>query len=85
MCGIDIIESSGIRKSPTSIKLDDKMLLVDSIALYHVILKCKPELNQFMLGLRTLGTLDEIQNHPDLFEILFVAGVNFWYIYMYKY
>uniref|UniRef100_A0A8C8RUK1 G2/M-phase specific E3 ubiquitin protein ligase n=1 Tax=Pelusios castaneus TaxID=367368 RepID=A0A8C8RUK1_9SAUR len=48
--------------------LCDKDLLVNDILIYHVIKRVLSPFESFKQGLKTLGVLDKIQMHPDVFS-----------------
>ena len=45
--------------------------IIQSIVMYEVISKRKMALDQLRKGLTTLGVLDEMLKHPNLFENVF--------------
>lgn len=59
------------KKPSTAITLEDKVTVVNSISLHHVILKTKAEIDQFADGLSCLGTKKIIMKYPDLIERFF--------------
>lgn len=44
------------------IRLQDKNIIVQALAMHHLILKCKAELDQLKNGLQTLGVAAAIRN-----------------------
>ena len=53
------------------VTLCDVDTMVRTIALHHVLLKAKAEMDQFMQGLNALGVLTAMKALPDLFEAYF--------------
>ena len=45
-----------------------------TLVLHHVLLKCKAELGQFAQCLNSLGVLEEVKSHPELFRDYFLAN-----------
>lgn len=60
----------------TEVNLEEKDDIFQTIALQCVILQCKPELDQLIEGLQSLGVHDQIISHAKLFEECFVQGSN---------
>ena len=58
----------GITKQSTSVTMEDKVTIVQSITLHHVLLKSKAEVDQFAEGLSCLGTKSFITKYPNLFR-----------------
>ena len=58
----------GVTKPSTSISLDDKMEIVQAVALHYVILWSKAELDQFAEGLASCGILMAIMLHKEFFH-----------------
>lgn len=67
----DIFLNSGYSKPITAVKLSDRDNLLKTIKLHHCLLRMKADIDQFQLGLATLGVGDAIKAHPQLFEPLF--------------
>ena len=55
-------------------RVKDREHLCSSIKLYHVILKCKAEMDQLIDGMKTFGLLSEICRNESIFKPLFVAS-----------
>ena len=51
--------------------LDLKPLLLSTILDFHLMLKVKASMDQFLEGLQTLGVLSEVKSQPLLFEPFF--------------
>ena len=80
----DLISECGFTKPTTKPTMDDKVTLVESVALHHVILKTLGELSQFRDGLNTLGVARAMELYGVLLQEFFVnkksrvtAGVLF--------
>ncbi len=58
---ISTLIDCGFVKPYTTIKLKDKKEIVQAVALHHVILRCKAELDQFADGLNSCGVLRAIR------------------------
>lgn len=54
-------------------KLNAKSL-VQAVAMHHVVLSCKAELDQLIDGLNALGMHKHLVNHSDILSHLFVIG-----------
>ena len=52
--------------------LDLKPLILSTILDFHLMLKVKASMDQFLEGLQTLGVLSEVKSQPLLFEPLFL-------------
>ena len=61
----------GVTNPSTSITLEDKHTIVQSITLHHVLLKSKAEADQFSEGLSYLGTRDYVMKFPHLLQKFF--------------
>ena len=70
---IDLVSQSGYRKPLPSHTLADKETIVSVVLDYHLMMKVKSCMDQFMDGLKSLGFLDRIQSCPSLWEPLFVG------------
>ncbi len=66
-----LLIDSGITKPCANITLDDKVPIVQSIALDKVILKTLGELEQFKDGLQSLGVGREITKHGEILQDFF--------------
>ena len=62
----DVISESGFSKPSYKLSLTDKVDLIQSVALHHVILKTLGEASQFQEGLGSLGVLQQINNMDSL-------------------
>ncbi|XP_016118715.1 G2/M phase-specific E3 ubiquitin-protein ligase [Sinocyclocheilus grahami] len=56
--------------------LEERDSLVQSAAEYFVNGRTNLALRQFEEGFKTLGLIDELKNHPDIFEDLFINAVR---------
>ena len=61
----------GFVKPFSSVNLEDRADIVQSISLHHVILRSKAEMDQFTDGLRSCGVLDEIKQNSNLTRSFF--------------
>ena len=52
--------------------LDLKPLILSTILDFHLMLKVKASMDQFLEGLQTLGVLSEVKSQPLLFEPFFL-------------
>ena len=80
----DLISECGFTKPTTKLTMDDKVTLVQSVALHQVILRTLGELSQFRDGLDTLGVARAMKQYGVLLQEFFVnkksgvtAGVLF--------
>lgn len=55
------------------VTLEDRNTIVKTVALHHVLLKCKAEMDQFAQGLCALGVLEAMKAHTSLFAEYFSA------------
>ena len=67
----DLISECGFTKPTTKLTMDDKVTLVESVALHHVILKTLGELSQFRDGLNTLGVASAMELYGVLLQEFF--------------
>ena len=68
----DEISDCGYTKAPSRLLITDKVEVVQSVALHHVILKTLGELSQFREGLGTLGIAKAMEQHGVLLRDFFV-------------
>ena len=68
----NVISESGFSKPSYKLSLTDKVDLIQSVALHHVILKTLGEASQFQEGLGSLGVLQQIKQHGQLMSEFFV-------------
>ena len=68
----DIFIDSGYSKHITAITLSERDNLLKIVKLHYCLLRTKADIDQFQLGLATLGVGNAIKAHPDLFEPMFV-------------
>ena len=72
-CGADnesLLLETGFRKPLCLLVTDDKPNMKKAISDNHSLVKIKPELDQFLDGLKTLGVLEKIR-YPSLMSPLF--------------
>lgn len=60
----------------SSVKMQDRVDIVQSISLHYVILRSKAEMDQFADGLRSCGVLDEMQQNSSLTRSFFTIDGN---------
>ena len=63
----------GILKPATSFSIEDKVDIVHAIALHHVILRSKAEMDQFCDGLQSCGVLNAIRNNSSVTRSFFTV------------
>lgn len=63
------LADTGYRKPP---KLSDKFEMCSVLKHYYTIAKVKPEIDQFLEGLETLGVLEMMRQCSDLMKVFFV-------------
>lgn len=73
---MDLMMDSGITKPFTQITMDDKVPIVQSVALQCVVLRTLGELTQFHEGLESLGVAKEMCDHSDLLHKFYVRGTS---------
>lgn len=61
----------GVTKPPTTVTLEDRITIVQSVTLHHALLKSKAEIDQFVQGLACLGTMEYIKKYPQLLKDFF--------------
>lgn len=73
---LDLLLASGFTKPPSTLSWDDRVILVQSLTLHHVILESKAEIDQFIDGLKCFGILDNIKEHPLLLKSFLCLRTN---------
>ena len=68
----ELISNCGFTKPVTRLNMEDRVLVVQSMALHEVILKTLGELSQFRDGLESLGVASALQQHGSLLRSFFV-------------
>lgn len=68
------MQETGYRKALARISLEDREEIVLILRQFYTLVRVKPELDQFIDGLKTLELLDMVREHPQLLRPLFVAG-----------
>ena len=68
----ELLLSTEFRKPLCRLAIEDKECLRLVLLDYHCLLKVKAEMDQFVEGLKSLGVLEMVKCHPDLFAPLFV-------------
>jgi len=74
MENFEILCESGFTKSPLSITTEDKPAIIHALTLHHTLLRGLAEMDDFVKGLRALGVLKQVREHPDIFREYFVIG-----------
>lgn len=67
-----MILETGFRKGLPLLVIADKESLKSALRDHHTLTKIKPEVDQFMDGLKEVGVLDMIRKYPVLMSKLFV-------------
>ena len=62
----EMISECGYNKPSSKLSLTDKVDLIHSVALHHVILKTLGEISQFREGLESCGVLKAINKYAPL-------------------
>ena len=68
----ELLLSTGFRKPICRLAIEDKECLRSVLLDYHCLLKVKAKMDQFAEGLKSLGVLEMVKCHPDLFAPLFI-------------
>lgn len=67
----DLLIQTGYRKPIPSLRMADKQTVITAMLNYHMMLKVKCAMDQYMEGLAELHLLERIQNNPSLWMPLF--------------
>ncbi len=70
----DLLFQSGFRKSMGALTVADKEEVVGAIVDYHMMVKVKSSMDQYMEGLKVYGLLNNIQTNPEIWMPLFTAS-----------
>ena len=70
----NLLLDCGFVKPTTLVKLEDKVEIIQAIALNYAILRSKAELDQFCEGLQSCGVLDAIRKYPQLTRDFFTIN-----------
>lgn len=70
---VDITMEAGFSLPITSLAMEDKRILIQTIKLHFVLVRNKGVIDQLMSGLASLGVLEAIQQNPTTFQPLFLA------------
>ena len=62
---------SGLTTPLALVHMEDKGNIMKTVALHHVLLRTKAEIDQFTAGLNLLGVLELIQENHQLFQKFF--------------
>ena len=62
----DLLCECGWTKPSVLVKEKDKVDIIQTMSLHHVILRSKAEIDQFCDGLQACGVLGAVRQHPDL-------------------
>ena len=65
------VTECGFTKAIPCITMDDKITLIQTMTLHHVLLRSKAEMDQFCEGLQALGVLNAVREYPDLMRPFF--------------
>ena len=63
---------SGLTMPLAFITIDDRDTIIQTVALHHVLLKSRAEMDQFAMGLTALGVLDAVRANSALFKDYFL-------------
>lgn len=69
-----LVVAAGYRRALASLTMEDRGELVVTLQQFYTLLCVKPELDQFLEGLKTLQVLQTVRLYPELLRPLFVAG-----------
>ena len=67
----DLFIESGFTSALASVTTREIDRMVKTVALQHVLLQTKAEIDQFCAGLKALGVLASMQENPHLFNDYF--------------
>lgn len=67
----DLLLQTGYRKPIPLLALTDKREVITALVDYHMMLKVKCAMDQYMSGLEALGLLGRIQDNPSAWKPLF--------------
>ena len=62
---------SGYSRALYLVTTDDKIDMVQTVTLHHVLLRSLAEVDQFAKGLQELGVLDAIRKYPEVMKPFF--------------
>ncbi len=68
----DLVAETGYSKPLANVNMDNREELVNSLTLYHLMIKAKSSIDQFIEGLRNVGLLRFIRDDPEIWKPLFV-------------
>lgn len=68
----DLVSETGSRRSLATIDMTDREELIDSLTQYHLLVKVKCSVDQFIRGLENVGILSLIRSNPEVWKPLFV-------------
>jgi quinol-cytochrome oxidoreductase complex cytochrome b subunit len=68
----DVLLQTRFRKPISSLHVFNKQEVIDVIINYHLMMKVKCEMDQFLDGLQTYGLLDKFRKNPSLWKTLFI-------------
>ncbi len=69
---MDMISQSGFSKPLMSVTKTNQSELVASIVLYHLMIKVKSSMDQFLDGLQSISLLNLLRDDPEVWKPLFV-------------
>ena len=67
----DFLLQTGYRKPISSLVATDKQEVISALLDYHIMLKVKGAMDQYMAGLEALGLLERIRENPSVWKALF--------------
>ena len=71
---MDLLVATGYRKPLAQLGLKDVADLVGLLLEYHLFVKVKAEIDQFLEGLKTLGFLGHLRKNSSLWQAFFVTS-----------
>ncbi len=74
MSNLTILCDCGFTKPVVTLDLVDRITLIQTIALNHVLLRSKAELDSFCDGLKALGVLEAMRQDPVLLQGFFTQS-----------
>ena len=69
----DVLIKSSLTMPLAFVSLHDRDTIIQTVALHHVLLKSKAEMDQFLVGLAALVVLDAMRANSDLFKDYFIV------------
>ena len=67
----DLLFQSGYRKPLVSLTIEDKEEVLKAMVDYHMMIKVKSAMDDYIEGLKTYNLLDKIRQSPEVWKPLF--------------